>query len=324
MGIHSQYSGSELHQPYHFIQESDPGAVGAGLFWLQISTGNVSRRNDANTSWVGIGGTAPAPLTTKGDLYSFSTSPARLPVGTNGQVLTADSTQALGVKWASNAALPDWISLSPDNPPVSPNAKDDEFTGSSLDVKWTWLNQGSASVALNSSSIAQFLVDTTGSRKIRAITQAVPTAPWTVTCKIMSGVQPASSAASSSGTGFGSLNASGLCLYSSSSSKLTTLYLTFDTAWRAYSQRFTNVTTIDPSTPTQFYFDNLKQQQWYWLRISNDSTHYNYYISYDGIFYYQFGQETIGAFLTATDVGICMDAVSGLKFFVETDYFRIS
>jgi hypothetical protein len=45
-------------------------------------------------------GGAP-PLTTKGDLYGFSTVDARLAVGTNGQVLSADSTQATGLRWVS-------------------------------------------------------------------------------------------------------------------------------------------------------------------------------------------------------------------------------
>ena len=44
------------------------------------------------------------PLTTKGDLYGFSTVPTRVPVGTNGQVLTADSTATNGVAWATAAA----------------------------------------------------------------------------------------------------------------------------------------------------------------------------------------------------------------------------
>lgn len=39
-------------------------------------------------------------LTTKGDLLSFSTVLARLPIGTNNQVLTADSGETLGMKWA--------------------------------------------------------------------------------------------------------------------------------------------------------------------------------------------------------------------------------
>lgn len=50
--------------------------------------------NDLHTS-------GSSPLTTKGDLYGYSTTNARIPVGTNGQVLTADSTQSLGLKWAS-------------------------------------------------------------------------------------------------------------------------------------------------------------------------------------------------------------------------------
>lgn len=47
---------------------------------------------------------ALSPLTTKGDIVGYSTVNARVPVGSNGQVLTADSTQALGVKWAAASA----------------------------------------------------------------------------------------------------------------------------------------------------------------------------------------------------------------------------
>lgn len=42
-----------------------------------------------------------SPLTTKGDVYTYSTVDARLGVGTNGQVLTADSAEATGLKWAT-------------------------------------------------------------------------------------------------------------------------------------------------------------------------------------------------------------------------------
>ena len=53
------------------------------------------------SAWVNVDSGSTSPLTTKGDLYTYSTADARLGVGTNGQVLTADSTTATGLKWAT-------------------------------------------------------------------------------------------------------------------------------------------------------------------------------------------------------------------------------
>ena len=56
------------------------------------------------SAWVNVDSGSTSPLTTKGDLYTYSTTDARLAVGTNGQVLTADSTTATGLKWAAAAS----------------------------------------------------------------------------------------------------------------------------------------------------------------------------------------------------------------------------
>lgn len=48
---------------------------------------------------------ALAPTTTKGDLVGYTTGNARVPIGSNGQVLTADSTQSLGLKWANPSTV---------------------------------------------------------------------------------------------------------------------------------------------------------------------------------------------------------------------------
>ena len=40
-------------------------------------------------------------LTTKGDLVGYASGAVRIPVGTNNQVLTADSAQSSGVKWSN-------------------------------------------------------------------------------------------------------------------------------------------------------------------------------------------------------------------------------
>ena len=72
--------------------------------------GMISYLKDTNatqyysgSAWVSIGG-GSSPLTTKGDLYTYSTTDARLGVGADGYVLTADSTQATGIKWAAAAS----------------------------------------------------------------------------------------------------------------------------------------------------------------------------------------------------------------------------
>lgn len=57
----------------------------------------------SGSAWVTKSG-APSPLTTKGDLYTYSTTDARLAVGANDTVLTADSTAATGMKWAAPSA----------------------------------------------------------------------------------------------------------------------------------------------------------------------------------------------------------------------------
>jgi hypothetical protein len=48
--------------------------------------------------------TANSPLTTKGDLFTYDTSQARLAVGSNGETLVADSSATTGLRWQGNYA----------------------------------------------------------------------------------------------------------------------------------------------------------------------------------------------------------------------------
>jgi hypothetical protein len=68
---------------------------------IQIADLSVNNRVEFFIVEASAGGGGSSPLTTKGDVYGFSTVDARLPIGTDAQVLTADSAEALGVKWAT-------------------------------------------------------------------------------------------------------------------------------------------------------------------------------------------------------------------------------
>lgn len=73
------------------------GVLAEGMMSYLQDTNSVEVYN--GSAWVGVS-SDQIPLTTKGDLLTFSTSDTRLGVGADGTVLTADSTTATGLKWS--------------------------------------------------------------------------------------------------------------------------------------------------------------------------------------------------------------------------------
>jgi hypothetical protein len=93
------------------LKALQPGTT-LGDIAYSSATANTNTRLGIGTSGQVLavsGGGVPAwtttadvtPLTTKGDLFTFTTVDARIGVGANGTVLTADSAEATGLKWAT-------------------------------------------------------------------------------------------------------------------------------------------------------------------------------------------------------------------------------
>jgi hypothetical protein len=112
-------------------------SLGAGSSKVQVSNGDgVSGNptvdvNESNLAINNIGGTlainkggtgqttalsafnALSPLTAKGSILSHNGSNnVELPVGTNGQILIADSAQSSGLRWANRAEVQSWATNS--------------------------------------------------------------------------------------------------------------------------------------------------------------------------------------------------------------------
>lgn len=66
---------------------------------LAVVNGSIAVAGQTIT--ITCAGGITSPLTTKGDLWAFGTADTREPIGPDGDVLTADSTQANGMKWTA-------------------------------------------------------------------------------------------------------------------------------------------------------------------------------------------------------------------------------
>ena len=77
--------------------------------------------NSATSNWVPTtptesDSTFTSPLTTKGDLHTYSTTDARLPIGANGTFLVADSATTTGLRWQAPLSLNNIVDVNTPDP----------------------------------------------------------------------------------------------------------------------------------------------------------------------------------------------------------------
>lgn len=83
----------------NFVGDSGAGGVKGLVPAPAAGDAAANKFLHADGSWQVPAGGGASPLTTKGDIYVYSTLDDRLPVGANGEVLSADSSTATGLKW---------------------------------------------------------------------------------------------------------------------------------------------------------------------------------------------------------------------------------
>lgn len=299
MSTHSELSGKELHEPYNYVQEADPGAVGANLYWLKVSAGSVKRRNPTNSGWNSIGGGGASTFTGLSDVpNSYS--------GQNSK-LVAVKSDASGLEFITNTAtLPDWLALSPDATPASPNALDDEFnvTGT-LDPAWTATNKNGYVTSVAKSHLS--ITHTSGESGFFCLHKALPATPFLVTTKIQ---------LSTKNINFQNV---GFCLFKAGTQ--TAKSITWDTSasaalttakWSAYGTITGNTSFAVNPYGSAFY-----------ARFSDDGTNVTYQFSADGINWVIMLSEARTTTFTADRYGPFVFNNTG-PFAISYDWIRVS
>jgi hypothetical protein len=306
----------------------------AGIDTLSFSGATVTA--SGTTAVITITGTTyTPPVTTKGDLFTYSSSSARLPVGTDGFVLTADSTQTTGLKWAAaSGGGSNQFNVTPDTHVAGVPAfvANDEFEGVSLDTAgtrftgakaWTQRNfTGVASATLEAGAL--FLKgDTSVSANENFITQAASGAgTWTYETKIrmMNGTN-------------GAHNSSiGLIMRNSANGHL----LKFGFYWNGVLsvpllvQQLTSPTNVSGNPyatntiPATIWLTPLTE--WVYIRVVYDGTNLKYYLSEMGypdsyvLLYQEAPATSLGA--VPDQIGLTANSDTGTSVTLIAEYFR--
>lgn len=138
---------------------------------------NTYLKNDGsgNLSWSSA---SASPLTTKGDLWGYSSVDARVPVGSNDQYLASESTATLGVEYRTFRLSPDTA----ENYSLSQNTNSGAHT-------WAFTLKDSSNGSLSSTNFAKFAFrnDGSGAATSASTTYSAVTVTTGITLTIPSG-----------------------------------------------------------------------------------------------------------------------------------------
>jgi hypothetical protein len=102
----------------------------------------VTTLNDGanETLEISSSGGGASPLTTKGDLYTYDTDDARLGVGSNGEVLIADSAETTGLRWGAVSTTDELLKVSSND--TTAGYLEDKIVSANNRISVSTLNDG--------------------------------------------------------------------------------------------------------------------------------------------------------------------------------------
>lgn len=245
----------------------------------------------------------PSGSTGSSTFTSLSDAPASY-TGQAGKYVQVNSG-ATGLQFTSGgSSYP-----TPNDPPVSANAKDDEFNGTSLDAKWTWINQGTATASVGGGSLSLAFPATT-TTNLRMIYQAASSTPWTLTARI------------STHTLFANVVSDGIGVSDSTTGKIIIFGIRYNNGMKLVITKY-NSTTTGVSSPYDASNNTSIPQQLY-LRIADDSTNLKFSYSIDGLNFTQLYSEGRTVFLTPDRIFIGGENTLNQPVLLGCDWFRVT
>lgn len=238
------------------------------------------------------------PTTTKGDMIARSaTADDRLPVGVNGQALLADSTELLGVKWGAAGSSTIVATNERFSPPLIADFP-------------TWHNQQGATVVddvyrglLLTDMVTDLNIDTIISR-----VKPMPSGSWTATARITGAFRQQS------------FSAFGIIMRDSATDRSIVHRVVVSGVSKRISvtQYALDTSSGDVNAGSQAYNTDAMT----WFRIEDDTVNFTWYVSHDGVNFFQIAQAARTAWMANPDqIGFFISPESEEPLYLACDYW---